>query len=75
MCGAHGAKEATKSRDRVSMKTPEAQGVRGPRGHRGEATGQTVLSCTLLGPARRTSAALDAGQWGSRRSAGPRDAP
>ena len=75
MCGAHGAKEANKSRDRVSTKTPEAQGMRGPREHRGEATGQTVLSCTRLGPARGASTALDAGRWGSRRSARPRDAP
>lgn len=33
------------------MKTLEAQGVRGLRGHLGEAAGQTALSCTRPGPA------------------------
>lgn len=57
------------------MKTLEAQGVRGPRGHLGEAAGQTALSCTRPGPAPRASAALGAGRWGSRRSAKPQDVP
>ena len=75
MCGAHGAKEVTESRDHIARKTPEAQGVRGLRGHRGEAAGRTVLSCTRPGPARGASAALGAGWWGSGRSAEPRDEP
>ena len=75
MCGAHGAKEATESRDHITTKTPEAQGVRGLLGHQEEAAGRTVLSCTRPGPARGASAALGDGGWVSGRSAEPWDEP